>query len=208
MSWTQLFDNTKAGWHIYNNKSDGSAWSVQDGTLHLNPQEKIDRKTVGGGDIVTDSEFDNFHLQLEWKVQKAGNSGVIFYIREHPRYEQTWHTGLEMQVLDNAGHPDAKIHKHKAGDLYDLISGSPDMVKPAGEWNMADIIADKGSLEFRLNGTKILQTKLWDDSWNQLIAGSKFKQWADFGTFKTGRIALQDHGDPVWYRNIRIRKLT
>ena len=208
MDWQPLLSSTsKTGWHIYNNRSDGSAWSVQNGTLHLDPKEKIDRKTVGGGDIVTDQEFDNFHLQLEWKVEKGGNSGVIFYIKEEPRFEQTWHTGLEMQVLDNAVHTDAKIHKHKAGDLYDLISGSPDMVKPAGDWNKVDIIANRGALEFKLNGTSIVKTTLWDEKWKQLVSESKFKQWSEFGTYKSGRIALQDHGDPVWYRNIRIKRL-
>lgn len=208
MTWHPLFNgSSKNGWHIYNNKSDGSAWSIADGTLHLHPKEKKDRKTVGGGDLVTDKEFDNFHLQLEWKVDKGGNSGIIFYIKEDPSYEQSWHTGLEMQVLDNAEHPDAKIHKHKAGDLYDLISGSPEMVKSAGEWNLVDIIANNSSVEFQLNGTSIVKITLWDENWKRLVAGSKFNQWPDFGTYKTGKIALQDHGDPVWYRNIMIRKL-
>jgi hypothetical protein len=206
--WQLLFDGkTKNGWHVYNAKSDGSAWKVVDGTLHLDPKEKKDYKVVGGGDIVTEQEFDNFHLQLEWKLDTAGNSGVMFYVKEDAKYEHTYHTGPEMQVLDNQRHGDAKIIKHRAGDLYDLISSSPETVKPAGEWNKVDIISNNGSLEFHLNGTKVLSTTMWDDNWRKMISESKFKDMADFGTFKSGRIALQDHGDPVWYRNIKIKKL-
>jgi len=206
--WQLLFDgNTKNGWHVYNNKSDGHAWKIDNGTLHLDPREKKDWQTVGGGDLVTDEEFENFHLKLEWKLDSAGNSGIIFYIKEDPKYEHTWHTGPEMQVLDNAGHADARINKHSAGDLYDLIASSPQTVKPFGEWNAVEIIANNGLLEFHLNGTKVLSATLWDDNWKKMVAGSKFKEWPDFGTYKKGRIALQDHGDKVWYRNIKIKRL-
>lgn len=206
--WKLLFDGTsKSGWHVFNNKSDGSAWKAGDGTLYLDPKEKKDNKTVGGGDIVTDEEFDNFHLSLEWKLDSAGNSGVMFYVKEDPKYENTWHTGPEMQVLDNAAHKDAKIVKHRAADLYDLVTSSPETVKPAGQWNKAEIISKDGALEFRLNDTKVLTTTLWDENWKTMVANSKFKIRPDFGTHKSGRIALQDHGDPVWFRNIKIRKL-
>jgi hypothetical protein len=206
--WQMLFDGTtKNGWHIYNNKSDGAAWVVSDGALRLDPKEKKDGKTVGGGDIVTADEYENFHLSLEWKLDTGGNSGVIFFVKEDQKYENTYNTGPEMQVLDNERHKDAKIDKHRAADLYDLVSSSPETVKKAGEWNKAEIIANKGALEFRLNDTKVLSTTLWDDNWKKMLAGSKFKQWPDFGTFKSGKIALQDHGDPVWFRNIKIRKL-
>jgi hypothetical protein len=129
-------------------------------------------------------------------------------VQEDPaKYAYAWQTGPEMQVLDNAGHPDAKIEKHRAGDLYDLVASSPETVKPAGEWNEIEIISNNGQLEFYQNGAKVLSTRMWDESWKKLIAGSKFRDMPGFGTFKSGKIALQDHGDDVWYRNIRIKRL-
>lgn len=206
--WQLLFNgSSNAGWHAYNKNSDASAWKIQDGALFLDSNNKKDGKPFGRGDIITDEEYSNFHLKLEWKIGPAGNSGIIFFVKEDPKYDATFFTGPEMQVLDNAGHSDGKIEKHHAGDLYDLIAGSPETVKPVGEWNLAEIISNNGALEFRFNGSSIVKTTLWDDNWKKMVAASKFKQWPDFGTYKTGRIALQDHGDPVWYRNIKIKKL-
>lgn len=160
-----------------------------------------------GGDLVTDVEYENFHLKLEWKVASNANSGIIFYVNEDlTKYKNTYETGLEMQVLDNAGHPDAKIEKHRAGDLYDLIKSSSEPVKPAGEWNSVDIVCKFGKLTFQLNGVKIVETTLWDPNFKNLVAGSKFATWPGFGTFKKGKIALQDHGDNVWFRNIMIKE--
>jgi hypothetical protein len=206
--WQLLFDGTsKSNFHVFNNTSDGSAWQVTDGALRLDTTTKKDNKIVGGGDLVTNDEYESFDLKLDWKISAGGNSGIMFYVQEGPKFERTYHTGPEMQVLDNAAHPDAKINKHRAGDLYDLITSSPETVKPVGEWNQVEIISNKGALEFHLNGTKVLATTMWDDAWKKMIAASKFKQWSGFGTYKKGRIALQDHGNTVWYRNIKIKKL-
>ncbi|WP_299758653.1 DUF1080 domain-containing protein [uncultured Pontibacter sp.] len=207
--WISLFDGkTTQGWHTYGKDSIGRAWIVDDGALHLDASNKKDWQTSDGGDIVSEREFDDFHLQLEWKVAENGNSGIIFYVQEDTsKYDYTWNTGLEMQVLDNNGHPDAKIHKHRAGDLYDLIASSAETVKPAGEWNQVEIISNKGQLEFHQNGQKVVETTLWDDNWRELVAGSKFADMPGWGSFKSGKIALQDHGDNVWFRNIRIKEL-
>ncbi len=204
-----LFDGkTTAGWHSYGKSAVGEAWKVADGTLYLDTTQKEGWQIKGGGDIITNDEYENFDLKLDWKISKNGNSGIIFYVHEDTtKYKYVWNTGPEMQVLDNNGHPDAKIPKHRAGDLYDLISSSKETVKPAGEWNEAEIVSNNGKLDFYLNGTNVVSTTLWDSAWKQLVAGSKFKDMAAFGTYKKGHIALQDHGNTVWYRNVRIKKL-
>ena len=207
--WVSLFDGkTTKGWHKYGGFPVGSAWKVEDGALHLDANQKENWQIKDGGDIVSDEEYDNFHLKLEWKIDTCGNSGIMFYVKEDTtRYKFPWMTGPEMQVLDNKCHPDAKIIKHRAGDLYDLITSTPETVKPALEWNLAEIKSVNGALEFYLNGEKVVTTTIWDEGWKKMVAGSKFKQWKDFGTYNKGRIALQDHGNHVWYRNIKIRKL-
>lgn len=205
--WISLFDGkTTKGWHTYGKTGIGKAWKVEDGTLRLDAAAKKEWQTAEGGDIVTDEEFEDFHLKLEWKISPKGNSGIIFYTKEDPQYPYMWHTGPEMQILDNNGHADAKIHKHRAGDLYDLIE-SKQAVKPVGEWNLAEIVSKDGKLDFYLNGQHTLSTTMWDDNWRALIAGSKFKDMKAFGTIKKGRIGLQDHGDDVWFRNIMIKRL-
>ena len=206
--WELLFDGkTTNGWHKFNTKTIGAAWKAEDGTLRLEASQKQDWQIKEGGDIVSDQEFENFHLKLEWTIAQNGNSGILIYAVEEPKYKWPWETAPEMQVLDNNGHPDSKIIKHRAGDLYDLISASPETVKPFGEWNQVEIISNNGNLEFHLNGVKVVQTTLWNDSWKKMVAGSKFKDMPGFGAFKKGRIGLQDHGDNVWYRNIKIKRL-
>lgn len=207
--WISLFDGkTLNGWHSYGKSAPGSAWMVDDGAIHLDASNKSGYQSKDGGDLVTNESFKDFILQLDWKISKGGNSGVIFYIHEDPaRFTESWRSGPEIQVLDNAGHPDAKIYKHRAGDLYDLLASSPETVKPFGEWNHLEIKSQNGKLDVSLNNTHVLSTTMWDDNWKNLIAGSKFKNAPDWGTFREGKIALQDHGDDVWYKNIRIKRL-
>ena len=172
--------------------------------MHFDPAAA---KNGQGGDLVTDKEYTNFHLKLEWKVAANANSGIIFFINEDlTKFKNTYETGLEMQVLDNDGHPDGKIEKHRAGDLYDLIKSTTEPVKPVGEWNSVDIVCKFGKLQMLLNGVKVVETMLWDDKFKALVAGSKFATWPGFAAFQSGKIALQDHGDNVWYRNIMIKE--
>lgn len=199
---------SKEKWHVYNKPGVfGSAWSLKDGVLHLSSEKKENGRIVDGGNLVYDEEFSDFHLKLEWKISPNGNSGIIFLVKEDPKYGQPYLTGPEMQVLDNAGHPDAKINKHRAGDLYDLLACSKETVKKAGEWNLAEIILKDGNLRFFLNGEEVVTTTLWDDNWKKLVEGSKFKTWTGFAAYKSGKIVLQDHDDAVSYRNVMIRKL-
>lgn len=207
--WQLLFDGESTqGWHKYGGKPVGSAWKVADGTLYLDTTIKENWQIKDGGDIVSDSAFENFHLKLEWKIAKDGNSGIMFYVHEDTvKYKWPWETAPEMQVLDNNGHSDSKIIKHRAGDLYDLISCSKETVKPAGEWNLAEVKCVNGKLDLFLNGENVVSTALWDDNWKKMVAGSKFVKMPDFGTYKKGKIGLQDHGNTVWYRNVMIKKM-
>jgi len=207
--WVPLFDGqTLKGWHTYGQPGPSAAWNVDSGAIHLNASDKKGYQTSGGGDLVTDGVYGNFDLKLEWKISKNGNSGVIIYAQEDTtKYKESWNTGMEMQVLDNDGHPDGKIPKHRAGNLYDLIPFTPETVKGPGEWNQVEIVSNNGQLDLYLNGTKGVSTTLWDDNWKKLVAGSKFKNMPGFGSFKEGHFVLQDHGNDVWYRNIQVKKL-
>lgn len=201
--WILLFDGKSTkGWHKFNAPgSIGSDWSATNGELVFNPTKGKDT----GGDIVTDEQYENFHLKLDWKISECGNSGIMFNVVEGK--DRPYHSGPEMQVLDNTCHPDAKIITHRAGDLYDLITATPETVKPAGEWNTAEIMIDNGHLTFYLNGTKVVETQMFNEAWEKMIAESKFKQWPGFGTYKKGHICIQDHGDQVSFKNIMIKKL-
>jgi hypothetical protein len=201
--FVKIFDGkTTKGWHTYNKATAGAAWKVENGCLHLDPTSK-----EGKGYLIADGVYENYHLKYEWKIAANGNSGLLFNVAEDAKYAQPYFTGPEMQVLDNDGHNDGKIIKHRAGDLYDLISCSKETVKPVALWNKAEIILNNGDLTFILNGEKVVHTTMFGDEWKAMVAKSKFKQWADFGTFRKGKICLQDHGDDVWYKNIKIKQL-
>ena len=207
-AWKPLFDGkSTSGWHTYGKHGVGEAWKVEDGELCLSMAAKH-RDGAAGGDLVTDQAYTHFHLQLEWKISPGGNSGILFFVQDEPKqYEHTWMTGPEVQLLDNAGHADAMIPKRRAGDLYDLISCSQEAAKSAGEWNRTNIVCDHGNLVIQLNGVNVISTTLWDAVWRERIAGSKFRDIPAFGTFRSGHIVLQDHGDEVRFRHIQLQEL-
>ena len=206
--WQLLFDGkTTDGWHTYGKQSATERWKIQDGAIYLN----VDAKNSDRGDLVTNDEFGNFDLKLDWKISEKGNSGIIFYIQDDKsKYPNTYNTGMEMQVLDNGtptrlGHSDGKLYTHRAGDLYDLLA-STSVMNPLGEWNHVEIKSVNGKLDFYMNGKHSLSINLWDENWNKMISISKFKDMPGFGTFKQGKISLQDHGNQVWYKNIKIKR--
>jgi hypothetical protein len=204
--WVLLFDGkTTNGWHTYNKKTVTNNWKVADGAITMDP--KAEDKD-NSGDIVTDNEYTNYEFSTEWKISEAGNSGIIFDIKEDPKFRNTYNTGAEMQVLDNVKAEDNKKENHLAGLLYDL-SGTADLSKPkpAGEWNQARIIQNNGHLTFYFNGVKTLDVQVGSDAWKNMIANSKFKTWANFMTSPSGKIAFQDHGHEVAFRNVKIRNL-
>lgn len=211
--WTFLFDgSTTQGWRGYNKTAfPEQGWEIVDGTLHCIGSGKGEAGG-GGGDILYDKKYSNFHLKLEWKISEGGNSGIFYLAQESPELDFIWKTAPEMQVLDNERHPDAEAGKdgnRKAGSLYDLIPAVPQNAKPAGEWNTAEIKVFKGTVWHMQNGETVLEYHLWTPEWNALVAGSKFPalnpNWAVVAT--EGYIGVQDHGDDVWYRNIQIREL-
>ena len=207
-------DSRKGKWEtLFNGKNfDGwkkwkggpiTGWEVEDGAMVL-----MEKK---GGDLLTEKEYGDFELELEWKISERGNSGIMFHVKEGADYCCPYVTGPEIQVLDDKRHPDSfagKTGNHKAGALYDLIPpNDTTVVKPAGEWNKARVIVKDGKGESWLNGKKLVDFPTKGPEWERMVANSKFSKWKDFGTFDKGSIALQDHGDKVWYRNIRVREL-
>ncbi len=208
--WVLLFDGkTTEGWRGYNLDSfPEKGWKVEDGSLHVIGTGK--GEAGGGGDIIYDKKFDHFELALEWKVSEGGNSGIFYLAKEIPG-TPIWKSAPEMQILDNEKHIDAKLGKdgnRQAGSLYDLIPADPQNANPAGEWNKVKILVYKGTVVHYMNGEPVLEYHLWTDDWKNMVADSKFANWEEFvNTAQEGYIGLQDHGDDVWFRNIKIKEL-
>lgn len=210
--WVLLFDGqTSDGWRGVNKTTFPTGWEVADGTLHCKGSGQGEAGANDGGDILYDKEFANFDLKMEWKISEGGNSG-IFYLGKEVEGWPIYKTAPEMQILDNERHPDALLGKdgnRKAGSLYDLIPANPQNAKPAGEWNTIEILCYKGTVVHKQNGEIVLEYHLWTDDWKNLVAGSKFPElnpdWANVAS--SGFIAIQDHGDDVWFRNIKIKEL-
>jgi hypothetical protein len=193
--WVLLFDGeTMIGWRSYYDEGLPAGWRVEDGMLH---------RFDGGGDLVSSGEYSSFELSLDWKVAEAGNSG-IFYLAALGS-DAIWESAPEMQVLDDEGHPDGQSPLTSAGANYGLYAAPRGVVKAAGEWNHARIVVDGEHVEHWLNGVMVVEYELGSEEWDYLVASTKFAEWPEYGTARSGHIGLQDHGDPVWYRNIKIR---
>lgn len=195
--WRLLFDGrTTAGWRNYGKPTISGGWTVQDGSL---------TRTGAGGDIITTDEFKNFELSIDWKIEPGGNSGVFYRAGEDS--DEIYWNAPEMQVLDDAKHPDGKDRMTSAGAAYDLYPSPAGHVKPGGEWNTARLIVNGNHVEHWLNGVKLLEYELGSRDWDAKVAASKFKPHPHFGKNAQGHIGLQDHGNLVAFRNIKIRVL-
>lgn len=198
--WRSLFDGrTLAGWRTYRGAANPPNWQAVDGVLSV--------RGKGGdvGDIVTVDQFGDFELELEWKVEPGGNSGIFYRATEAA--ERIYESAPEMQVLDDARHIDGKNPLTSAGAAYGLYAPPRGVVKAAGEWNAARVVARGAHVEHWLNGQKVADYELGGADWSAKVQASKFKDWPGYGKATRGHIGLQDHGDPVYFRNIRIREL-
>ena len=205
--WRLLFDGqTTTGWRGYKMEKMPPGWKVIDGALVRVSGGAGGKGAGGGDDIITTAQFDNFELQLEWKiVDRAGNSGII--LRASEDAVTSWHTGPEMQILDNAAYPGRSV-KELAGACYDLYAPVKDVSRPRGEWNAVRVKADGPHIEHWLNGVKLLEYELGSDDWNARVGKSKFKNMKHFQQPPMkGHICLQDHTARLEFRNIKIRPL-
>lgn len=205
--WIVLFDGENMDqWRGYNTDSMYSDnWTIENGALKFTPD------TVGGKNIITKDKFENFILSLFWKVSEGANSGIFYSVYEDEKFNEAYQTGPEIQVLDNERHPDAKVAggTHKAGSLYDLIACDSTLINPAGEWNkcVLEIDHSKNQGKVTMNDTEAFTFPVHGKEWDSLVLGSKFDGWDGFGTYRNGHLGLQDHGDMVWFKDIKVKRL-
>jgi hypothetical protein len=204
--WVELFNGHDLdGWKSYNADSPAAGWMVEDGAIVLDVGDDTTEMTAG--DLITEEQYENFELELEWKISEGGNSGIFYGVREIPGHDVAYKTGIETQILDNERHRDGQNPETSAGACYALYPPSEDVTRPVGEYNQVRLIVDDGHVAHWLNGEKIVEYVIGSDDWNERIANSKFADWEHFAKYRKGHIGLQDHSDQVWFRNIRIREL-
>ena len=205
--WVNLFDGVSLeGWRTYNKDAPGKEWIVEDGAIVLDVDTATTMSSTGG-DLITTRQFENFELELEWKISEGGNSGIFFGVREIPGQVVVHETGVEMQVLDDDRHADGKFPERRAGSSYALYAPAETVTRPVGEYNKVRLVVREGRVSHWLNGQEIVTYDMNSPDWDARVAASKFADWPHFARYRKGHIGLQDHTDRVWYRNIRIREL-
>ena len=197
--WKLMFDGkTLNGWRGYKTQTAPAMWHPINGELVREGEGE-------GGDLMTVEQYGDFEMRFEWKISQNGNSGVICRIAETEPYP--WHTGPEYQILHNQGHSDGKSPLTQAGSNFAVNEVSKDMTKPVGQWNEGRIVAKGNHVEHWLNGVKVVEYEVGSPDWEQHVQASKFGKIPPYGRTKTGYIALQDHGNRVTFRNLKIKRL-
>ncbi|WP_235297289.1 3-keto-disaccharide hydrolase [Portibacter marinus] len=212
-NWIYLFDgSTLDGWRNYNSDKLSGQWMIEDGHLTFDTEKRLEVDKKGGGDLIYgDEEFDNFELYLEWKLPKGGNSGIFYHLKEG--YGGPPEVSPEYQLLDDDGWEElnkAKLEDwQKAGADYAMYAPDDEtkILHPAGEWNSSRIIFTTDKVQYFLNGQQTVEFVPWSEDWNKRKAAGKWKNTEDYGKYKKGYIGLQDHDSPIWFREIKIRKL-
>ncbi len=205
--WISLFDGQSlAGWHGFNKSDSVDNWIIEEGVLTCLG------KTGGsdvGGDIVTDASFGNFELEWEWKISEGGNSGLMYHVVEDPKYKAPYETGPEYQLIDDIGFPSTLEDWQQAGANYAMnpADNAKKELKPVGEWNTSKIVYDDGHVEHWFNGQMVVEFQEGTPAWETEKNEGKWKDFPDYKIANQGKIALQDHGDQAWFRNIRIKEL-
>ena len=197
--WTLMFDGkTLTGWRGYKTQTASDKWHAINGEL-------VRQGEGEGGDLMTVEQYGDFDMRFEWKISENGNSGVIYRIAETEPYP--WHTGPEYQVLHNQGHSDGKSPLTQAGSSFAVVEVSKDTTKPVGQWNEGRIVAKGNHVEHWLNGVKVVEYEIGSPEWEKRVQASKFGKIPPYGRTKSGYIALQDHGNAVSFRNLKIKRL-
>lgn len=203
--WISLFDGkTLNGWHAFNKPGEIKNWTIEDSAMVCLGAAKGDT----GGDIVTDNEYENFELTWDWKITKGGNSGVMYHVVESSKYKAPYETGPEYQLIDDIDFPGKLEEWQKTGADYAMnTTNDKKKVNPVGEWNTSKIVYNNGHVEHWLNGEKVVEFEAGNEAWMKEKNTGKWKDFPDYGTAKKGRIALQDHGNKAYFKNIMIREL-
>jgi hypothetical protein len=208
--WVLLFNGKDfTGWRQCNGTTMPKNWIIEDNAMKVMTGEGKKPGEGSNGDVLYSvKKFKNFELSVDWKASKMANSGIFFNVREVPG-KPIYYAAPEIQVLDNVDATDNKEASHLAGSLYDMIAADPKTVHPAGQWNTIVVRVQNGKVTHIQNGVKVVEYELWTPEWDKLVANSKFKTFPGFteGISKEGFIGLQDHGYPVWFRNIKIHEL-